>query len=77
MTRSDHDWCAPLKNTTKWETLLVTLFSIYRFALDNGYRHIDCAKVYLNEKEVGEIFEEYIDKKIPRKDLFIVGKVSF
>ena len=43
--------------------------------MDNGYRHIDCAKVYLNEKEVGEIFEEYIDKKIPRKDLFIVGKV--
>ena len=54
---------------------LITLFEIYRYALDNGYRHIDCAKVYLNEKEVGEIFEEYIDKKIPRKDLFIVGKV--
>ena len=46
-----------------------------RYALDNGYRHIDCAKVYLNEKEVGEIFEEYIDKKVPRKDLFIVGKL--
>ena len=51
------------------------MFKKYRYALDNGYRHIDCAKVYLNEKEVGEIFEEYIDKKIPRKDLFIVGKV--
>jgi len=46
-----------------------------RYALDNGYRHIDCAKVYLNEKEVGEIFEEYIDKKIPRKDMFIIGKL--
>ena len=56
-------------------TIEITLLKIYRYALDNGYRHIDCAKVYLNEKEVGEIFEEYIDKKIPRKDLFIVGKV--
>ena len=43
----------------------------------NGYRHIDCAKVYLNEKEVGEVFKEMIDKEIPREELFIVGKVSF
>ena len=53
---------------------ILIMYSL-RYALDNGYRHIDCAKVYLNEKEVGEIFEEYIDKKVPRKDLFIVGKL--
>ncbi len=46
-----------------------------RFALENGYRHIDCAKVYLNEKETGQVLAEYINKSIPREDLFIVGKL--
>ena len=48
----------------------------HRFAIKKGYRHIDCAKVYLNEKEVGEVFEGIIDKEVPRKELFIVGKVE-
>ena len=48
----------------------------HRFAIKKGYRHIDCAKVYLNEKEVGEVFSEIIDKEVPRKELFIVGKVN-
>ena len=47
-----------------------------RFAIKKGYRHIDCAKIYLNEKEVGEVFAEIIDKTVPRKELFIVGKVG-
>jgi len=46
-----------------------------RFSLENGYRHIDCAKVYLNEKEVGQVFNDYIGKSIPREDLFIIGKL--
>ena len=48
-----------------------------RFSLENGYRHIDCAKVYLNEKEVGQVFNDYIGKSIAREDLFIIGKVIF
>ena len=50
-------------------------FVTFRFGLKNGYRHIDCAKIYLNEVEVGEIFEEFVDKEVPREELFIVGKV--
>ena len=51
-------------------------FQFYcRFSLENGYRHIDCAKVYLNEKEVGKVFDDYIGKTIPREELFIIGKV--
>ena len=48
-----------------------------RFSLENGYRHIDCAKIYLNEKEVGQVFNDYIGKSIAREDLFIIGKVIF
>jgi len=49
--------------------------SALRFSIKNGYRHIDCAKVYLNEKEVGEVFKDIIDKEVPREELFIIGKL--
>merc|ERR1711935_511625 len=45
-----------------------------RFSLENGYRHIDCAKIYLNEKEVGQVFNDYIGKSIARENLFNNGK---
>ena len=41
-----------------------------------GYRHIDCAMIYQNEHEVGEVFEEMLDKEVPRSEFFIVGKVK-
>ena len=47
-----------------------------RFALEIGYRHLDCAKIYLNESEIGEVLSETIGTVVKREDLFIVGKVS-
>ena len=50
---------------------------LLRFSLENGYRHIDCARVYLNEQEVGNVLQDAIaNKTVRREDLFIVGKVS-
>lgn len=49
-----------------------------RTALDVGYRHIDCAAVYQNERELGEVFAEYCsgpNPKIPREQLFVTSKV--
>jgi hypothetical protein len=46
-----------------------------RFALSVGYRHIDCAKIYLNVKEVGQVFGQTIGRSVQREELFIVGKV--
>jgi len=46
-----------------------------RYSIEIGYRHIDCAKIYLNEKEVGEVLNEVIGNKVKRDDLFIVGKL--
>lgn len=46
--------------------------SIVRTALDVGYRFLDCAQFYGNEKEVGMAVK---DSQIPRSELFLASKV--
>ena len=42
-------------------------------ALETGYRHIDTARVYENETEVGRAIEE---SSVPRDAIFLTSKVS-
>jgi diketogulonate reductase-like aldo/keto reductase len=43
------------------------------FALDHGYRHIDTAKAYGNEADVGAAVRA---SKVPRKEIFVTTKLS-
>jgi alcohol dehydrogenase (NADP+) len=50
--------------------------SAVKFAVENGYRHIDCASVYGNEKEIGKVLSELISNgTVTREELWITSKV--
>lgn len=44
-----------------------------RIALQNGYRHIDTALAYGNEKEVGQGIK---DSKVPREEIWVTTKLN-
>ena len=45
-------------------------------AVKAGYRLIDCASVYQNEKQIGQVLERlFAEKVVERRELFITSKV--
>ncbi len=44
-------------------------------AIDFGYRHIDCASVYGNEKEIGHVLRKAINEGVRRDELWITSKL--
>ena len=47
-----------------------------KIALENGYRHVDCAAVYQNEAEIGEAFSDvFSGGDIKRKDVWVTSKL--
>lgn len=47
-----------------------------KIAVENGYRHIDCAATYGNEAEIGEALSEiFKEGKVKREDLWITSKL--
>lgn len=59
-----------------WKSAPGEVKKAIKLALDAGYRHIDCAAVYQNEKEVGQAFNEtFKSGKIKRQDVWITSKL--
>ncbi|KAG0037871.1 hypothetical protein BGZ82_001632 [Podila clonocystis] len=55
-----------------WQSKPDVVKHAVKVALQSGYRHIDCAWIYGNEKEVGDAIRE---SNIPREELFITTKL--
>ncbi|KAF9100537.1 hypothetical protein BGX29_006511 [Mortierella sp. GBA35] len=62
----------PLFGLGTWQSKPDVVKNAVKVALQAGYRHIDAAWIYGNEKEVGEAIRE---SNIPREELFITTKL--
>ncbi|PYI28100.1 putative dihydrodiol dehydrogenase [Aspergillus indologenus CBS 114.80] len=55
-----------------WQIPKSKTAEVVQFALENGYRHLDAALIYGNEKEVGEGIAA---AQVPRSSLWVTGKL--
>ncbi|CAI7600946.1 unnamed protein product [Penicillium viridicatum] len=55
-----------------WQIPKSKASAVVKFAIEKGYRHIDAALIYGNEKEVGE---GIVQSGIPRSSLWVTGKI--
>ena len=62
----------PLVGLGTWEMTGSACYRAVRYALDVGYRHVDTATMYRNERDVGRAVR---DSGLPREDVFVTTKV--
>ncbi len=72
ITRKIRDVSVPALGFGTWELTGDTCRKAVETALDIGYRHIDTARMYKNEEEVGQALQ---GSGIARDDLFVTSKV--
>lgn len=59
-----------------WKSKPGQVYQAVLWALESGYRHIDCAAIYNNQQEVGEALQKAMaDGLIKREELFVTSKL--
>ncbi|KAL4039228.1 hypothetical protein IC575_002877 [Cucumis melo] len=59
-----------------WQATDGLLTNVTSAAVMIGYRHIDCAQFYGNEKEIGSVLRQLFEEGVvKREDLFITSKL--
>ena len=59
-----------------WKTHRNQVGKAVKSALDLGYRHIDCAPVYNNEPQIGDVLEQEISsRQVCREELWVTSKL--
>jgi diketogulonate reductase-like aldo/keto reductase len=66
----------PVLGLGTWESPPHAAGNAVEYAIKNaGYRHIDCAAIYGNEKEIGKVFKNLIGTVVKREELFVTSKL--
>ena len=72
----NNGYTIPVLGLGTWKAKPHEVGEAVRFAItEAGYKHIDGALIYENEKEIGEVFAEVIGKAVKREELFITSKL--
>ncbi|KAE8696558.1 Aldo-keto reductase family 4 member C9 [Hibiscus syriacus] len=59
-----------------WQAAPGVVGNAVSVAIKHGYRHIDCAQVYANEKEIGSVLKKLLDDRVvKREELWITSKL--
>ena len=60
-----------------WQSKSGEVETAVEAALREGYRHIDCAQLYMNEGEVGAALQKCFQEGVVRReDVFVTSKLS-
>ena len=68
----DHRGAMPLVGLGTWQMTGARCQAAVRTALEVGYRHLDTATMYRNEREVGRAVR---DSGVPREQVFLTTKL--
>lgn len=66
----------PIIGLGTWKAKPGEVYQAIRWAIKLGYRHIDCAPIYGNEKEIGQALHDAMaEGDIKREELFVTSKL--